>query len=328
MKKNYVLILSILFSISSFSQFMYSGFEDLSLPIDTFWNGSNGSGHFVSNTVRYTNSYDTAWGGSWSGISYSTMRDTSTAGFGNQYSCIAGKGAGSSSTYAVVYPNSKNLVYFTSPSFYSGIWVNNSTYAYLSMKNGDSFAKKFGDSTNASGLIDGTNGKDWFLLTIYGSNPNDSVEFYLADFRGPDSTDYIIKDWTYISFPGFSGVNSDSLRFKLTSSDNGTWGMNTPNYFCMDSLKFRPNLYSINENSKIGVSIFPNPTNDIVNLNFDRTINKGMYKVIDIKGRELENGTINGLNTMRLDLSNQTSGIYFVVVTEENQVISKRIIKQ
>ena len=90
------------------------------------------------------------------------------------------------------------------------------------MTNGDSFAKKFGDSTDASGTSDGTNGNDFFKLSIYGEN-NDSIEFYLADFRGPDSTDYILKEWTYVSLAGLDPL---SKNFKSSHNPDTSTSLN------------------------------------------------------------------------------------------------------
>ncbi len=327
MKKNYILILGIFFSLSAYSQTYNTDFEDLSLAVDTFWNGVDQTGQFTSNTVVFRNIYDTAWGGFWSaGASYSTMRNDSIAGSGNQYSCIAGEGYNSSQTYAVFTPNNDTaLVVPTSAVFISGFWINNSTYAYLSMKNGDSFAKKFGDTLNAAGINDGTNGNDWFKLTIYGDY-SDSVEFYLADFSGPDSSDYILKDWTYVDLSSLNR-NTRSLKFKMSSSDVGTWGMNTPKYFCMDNFEYQ-GVLSINELSENSISVFPNPTKNKLNVQFDEIINNASYKLIDITGREVISSSVNGVNSLNLDLSNQNNGVYFLTITIDNKVITKKIIKQ
>ncbi|MDP2337269.1 MAG: DUF4465 domain-containing protein, partial [Bacteroidota bacterium] len=60
----------------------------------------------------------------------------------------------------------------------SGFYVTNSTYAYLSMKNGDPFAKKFGGPSG--------NDNDWLILTIEGFDSGNKltgkVETFLADF--------------------------------------------------------------------------------------------------------------------------------------------------
>ena len=106
------------------------------------------------------------------------------------------------------------------------LYVTNSTYAVLSMLNGDSFAKKFADG-------------DWFKLTVTGYNKDGGqigpVDFYLADYRNGKSD--IIQQWTKFDLTSLGAVNK--LTFTLSSSDTGTYGMNTPAYFCMDDIAIR-----------------------------------------------------------------------------------------
>ena len=325
MKKNYILILVGIISFSSYSQSNVTDFEDLNLSTDSYWNGSDQSGQFISNTVLFNNAYDTAWGGSWSGVSYSNMKDDTTSGFGNQYSCIAGMGYNTSQTYALFNPNSDTLVTIPNYGALTGFWINNSTYSYLSMLKGDSFAKKFGDSTNASGTNDGTNGNDFFKLTIYGTN-SDSVEFYLADFRGASKKDYIVKDWTYVDLTTLN-PNSKNLTFVMSSSDVGGFGMNTPKYFCMDDLTYSTSV-SVIENFENSISIYPNPTQNNINVNFEETINNASYRLVDVAGREVVSSSINGVCSLNLDLSNHNNGVYFLMINIEGEVITKKIIKQ
>ncbi len=91
------------------------------------------------------------------------------------------------------------------------------------MTGGDSFAKKFGKG-------------DWFLLTITGYDVNEEVtgtkEFYLADLRDAEKA-YIINDWRYVDLSGLGKVKK--IKFELSSTDNGDYGMNTPAYFCFDN---------------------------------------------------------------------------------------------
>lgn len=63
-------------------------FENYDLQQDTFDNGSDGNGGFNSGGIFIPNLYDPGFD-SWTGWSISTMRDTVTPGFFNQYSCIA-----------------------------------------------------------------------------------------------------------------------------------------------------------------------------------------------------------------------------------------------
>ncbi len=209
------------------------GLEDRGarLPVESFDNGSDLAGGFVSSALTFNNQYDPAFG-SWSGWSVSNVTDTTTAGFTNQYSAIAGGGADGSQTFAVAstYTLPTIVRSATSPTF-AQIEVTNTTYAALSMLAGDSFAKKFGGDTGDD--------EDFFLLTIEGVDANDqstgTVDFYLADYRFTDNTqDYIVDQWTTIDLTSLG--DAIELQFSLTSSDEGDYGINTPAYFALDNV--------------------------------------------------------------------------------------------
>lgn len=201
-----------------------------------YWNGSDASGGFASQGIQFLNNYDSVYG-SWNDWSYSNTTDATTAGITNQYSAYTG-GAHSGSNYGVYYVpwTPTPTVTAAAPSTFQGMYVTNTTYAALSMLNGDPFAKKFG---GASG-----NDQDWFLLTITGKDTNGaatgSVDFYLADYRfSNNASDYIIDDWTFVDLIPL-GNNVKGLEFSISSSDVGQWGMNTPAFFAMDSLTVVP----------------------------------------------------------------------------------------
>ncbi|MGL4422920.1 MAG: DUF4465 domain-containing protein, partial [Gemmataceae bacterium] len=110
--------------------------------------------------------------------------------------------------------------------------ITNTTYAGLSMRDGDSFSKKFGGISG--------NDPDFFLLTIVGKSVGGqtlgTIDFYLADYRfSNNSQDYIIQEWTTVNLSTLP-EQTRRLEFILSSTDNGTFGMNTPAYFAMDNL--------------------------------------------------------------------------------------------
>lgn len=221
-------------------------FEDVgaNLPIDgmDYYNGADGAGGFTSGGATFSNTFTDFGGGftGWEGWAYSQMTDTTTPGFGNQYSAFTGSGVGGSETYGVGFPGGTGaggitVITFEGERTLSGGYFTNTTYAALSMRDGDGFAKKFG---GASG-----DDPDWLLLTVLGYDAADaltgSVEIYLADYRFADnSLDYILDEWLWVDLTGLEGVQS--LDFVLSGSDVGDFGLNTPAYFALDDLVIIP----------------------------------------------------------------------------------------
>ncbi len=230
--KKITLLLFHIFLIAFVCAQTVADFENLSLPTDTFWDGSDGSGGFNSGNAFFPNDYNATFF-AWTGFTYSTMSDTLSPGIANQYSAIAGGGANGSATYAVAdeYGNAKVILNSSAAGkTIKGTYVTNNTYAYLSMRDGDNFSKKFGGNAGTD--------EDWFKLTVKGwlagSLKSNEVDFYLADYRFADSTqDYIVKNWTWLNLQPLGDV--DSIQFFLSSSDTGQFGMNTPAYFCLDN---------------------------------------------------------------------------------------------
>ena len=221
-------------------------FDDLTPTSDytgpgggAYYNGSDAAGGFQSGDFWFSNNYDASWA-FWSGWAYSNTTDTTTAGSTNQYSAISGGGANGSANYGIAYCGDPQVIFGYNSGEYAqaidGFYVTNTTYATLSMQNGDFYAKKFGGD-------DGTD-PDWFKLTVYGLDQNyesagAGVEFYLADYRYADPVqDYIVTDWTWLDLSDLGSVYG--LAFELSSSDNGQWGMNTPAYFAVDDLTTVP----------------------------------------------------------------------------------------
>jgi hypothetical protein len=215
-----------------------ANFEDLTLGPQSYWNGSDSLGGFTSGSAWFGNNYDTMYG-SWDGFAYSNISDTTAQGWTNQYNAITGCGQGGSANYAVGYGYEASLtpprMVLDEPEIIGGLYVTNSNYAYYSMLYGDMFAKKFG---GASG-----NDADWFLLTMTGKDAagviTGTADFYLADFRfSNNSMDYIVNNWRFVNLTSLGVVKS--VEFSLSSSDIGSWGMNTPGYFVIDTVVPEP----------------------------------------------------------------------------------------
>jgi len=207
-------------------------FEDLPLAPDSYWNGDDGSGGFVSGDASFTNRYDMEWG-FWEGFACSNLTDANGIGYSAQYNAIPGGGQGGSTNYAVAFVGwtAPPTVVFARLQSLTGLYVTNNCYAYHEMREGSPFSKKFGGDTGDD--------PDWFKLTITGVDANDqpigTVEFYLADFRFEDNArDYILDSWAFVDLASLGPVQA--LQFAVSSSDTGDFGMNTPAYFCLDTI--------------------------------------------------------------------------------------------
>lgn len=294
-------------------------FEDLTLIPNSHYTGSDGLGGFTSNGVFFENSYDANFGFWSGGFIYSNSNDTTTAGFTNDYSAITGAGANGGGIYAVNYYGN---IDFTSPKVVSSIALTNTTFAYLSMLNGDGFAKKFGDTINANGENDGSNGEDFFRLRILGkdqnSNITDSVIVYLADYRFSDnSQDYILKDWLTVDLSALGAIQF--LEFELSSSDIGSWGMNTPAYFALDNLVYGDLGISETEET---IVIYPNPTSDYIHINQ----HQGTATLLTMDGNIVSRFDLTTNNV--LSLEKFAVGTYLLLVSNEKSTSQTIITKK
>lgn len=322
MKRFYILASALLAATSLKAQFTTVDFEDLTLPaVDTFYNGSDGAGQFTSNSVVFGNTFeDFGSFTAWSGFSYSNMTDNTTPGFGNQYSSFAGTGAESSEKYAVY--NSGDTLYLPSSSNFGNTSIVNTAYAGISMRDGDQFAKQFGSPNGADGQPDGTNGEDYFYVTVYGWDINDdlvdSTEIYLADYRSADANDhYILDQWTEFNLSDLNG--SSYLTFGFTSSDVGDFGINTPLYFAMDNFEYEAEDASIAENM-IDISVYPNPSSETLTIESV----KGIVKITNLNGKVVSTEQHHGETS--IDVSNLPSGLYLIHLFTENNITTKKVV--
>lgn len=217
-----------------------SHFDDLSLAPNSFWAGETNPSvplytpnpsHFGSGLANFSNQL-TDWGGvtSWTGWAYSNMIDVTTQGYENQYSAYTGQ-AHSGNNFALAYVSGDGApISFGQSVQANGFYLTNTSYVALTLLNGDGFSKKFGGNSG--------NDADWLKLTVTGLNngvESANIDFYLADYRSSDnSLDYIVNSWEWLDLSGLGVV--DGMKFALSSSDTGLFGMNTPAYFAIDDL--------------------------------------------------------------------------------------------
>lgn len=211
-------------------------FENLTLEPESYWNGTDNTGGFISGAYNFENGHEVYdYGNGYLfdycyGFYYTNMTSTGYGGDASteQYKSAVGHGVENSANFATYNVNSFNPkgveVLAAEGAEIPGFYVTNSAYAYTSMMNGDGYAKKFEEG-------------DWFMLTITGYDAAGEVtgtkDFYLADLRDMTKA-YIVKDWYYVDLSALGKVKR--LGFTMSSSDNDPqYGIKTPAYFCMDN---------------------------------------------------------------------------------------------
>lgn len=343
MKNNFTKFLSVLamtFSLyfTSANAQSVANFENNALPqTDTFWNGQSmplGT-TFTSADAIFPNDYDTTWGGYWrGGWAYSNMTDTTNGTSANLYAARPGVGYGGSATYATGQQNAWiNLTSNAIGKVVDGFYVTNSTYAARVIENGNSFSRKFGDTTGTG--HNGPQGSypDYFLLSVYGYSNGarnaDSVNFYFADFRGPDSLDYIVEDWQWVDLQTLGNV--DSLQFVMRSSDEGAFGINTPLFFCIDDFT-TANVAVANANvaSIKPVNLYPNPVlNELhISLSEQDAAVLDLF-IMDYTGKIVLSENIQHPQqeyTVNMELLK--AGMYLVKIQSKDAVWTSKIMKQ
>lgn len=326
MKNIYTCLIALTLSYTTTAQSTF-GFDNYPLVSESYDNGSAQNGDFIFNqteSISLSNTYDTIWGGVWSGFSLSNITDNTTAGWSNQYSAYPGSGSNASENYAIFY-GSGLLAAESAATEILEFKISNATYAALSMRDGDFFGKQFGSPLNANGIADGTNGEDYFRVWIIGESSigtKDSIEFYLADYRFADSTqDYILNTWetidlTVMPFP----VVAVSFRLESSDSDNAG-GFFTPAYFAMDDVK-TGSTSGLNENKELIVSVYPNPATDQVFVKGG----SGDLKIISAQGQIVYQVEHTGASIV--SVQDLPSGIYAIQVQSASGSYTNRLIVQ
>ncbi len=300
-------------------------FENFNLMPDEHINDAGNDAGFTSGNIFLPNSFESFPNfDAWSGWAISSETDTETPGFMNQFSAVTGSGYDNSTSYALFFsygPNTLHLQGDAAGGGVEGMYITNGTYAYLSMMEGDDFAKKFGGTSG--------NDPDYFYITfkayLNGELGTDSINFYLADYRFDNNDeDYIIDDWTYLDLSSLG--NADSLYIDLFSSDAGQAGINTPAYFFIDNVTTLDMPVSTSELVQFDFQLAPNPAHDWLNIRWNEN-GPATFRLLDPLGRSVQTGQLNsGIN--HFDIATLPAGMYFVEISHQSNRQTVSLVKR
>ena len=86
-----------------------------------------------------------------------------------------------------------------------------------------------------------------------------------------------------------------------------------------------PDLVSINEADKTPFSIYPNPANDVVNIDLEENKEWDRLQLIDVSGKVVIDKNITS-NSITLNTSELDRGVYFINLIGEQKKESKKLI--
>lgn len=323
------IVLSIAINLTTQAQTTVS-FDTFTLSPNSYYQDNAGT-DFSSGVANFQ--YD--WQGYWAnGTAYTNVNDTVNGTYTNLYGAITGTSF-SGTNYATT--QSGAVVSFSNnTTAVHGFYLTNTTYAWKVIKSGNAFSRRFGDTTgtgSGTSMAQGTY-PDWFKLSILGyrsgSQLTDTIHFYLADYRAAGTAnDYVVKNWQYVNCISLGQV--DSIKFEMTSSDVGAFGINTPLFFSMDNFVTQSTVGVEELSNATNLSLFPNPANQFAILNYESNLVTELNVTIsDITGKEIQNQSTQtsvGNNTLKLNIEALESGVYFVSISDGKNSKNIKLIK-
>lgn len=143
--------------------------------------------------------------------------NNNSATFGLAYASLGGMGGGEGGARI-------DYILDEEGATFDHMYVNNSTYNVVCIRDGNQFSTPAGPGFTFSLVIKGVD-KD--------GNITGAVEHYLADYRTPSSKG-CQEVWEKVDLRSLGKVTK--LYFSCNGTDSGSYGLNTPAYFCFDDI--------------------------------------------------------------------------------------------
>lgn len=134
--------------------------------------------------------------------------------------------------------------------------------------------------------------------------------------------------WTQYSYTvsGLTGVVPCKLGFRYFVTNGGPDGLSS-NIIGLDALSIdRPTAGTSDFFAK-NFSVYPNPSTGIVNLASKNNAAINAIQLTDLNGRVVKNLNANGVTDMQINISDLTSGVYFLNIETELGSGTTKIVK-
>ncbi len=176
-------------------------------------------------------------------------------------------------------------------------------------------------------------------FTLWTAGLNTQGQLGLGNFANTNALNQVGTgtNWFNIS-AGFIHSHAMETTTDLWSAGRGLEGQlgvgsfTNSNVIVMVSCPTTPLGVHENDSEKLKATLYPNPTNTIVNIDFTlENASDVRLRLTTIQGqviKELKKNNLNGFQTTTIDLSNESSGMYFVTITTETGNFTAKVMKQ
>jgi len=156
--------------------------------------------------------------------------------------------------------------------------------------------------------------------TAYGINSFGQDSLWVESSKGVNYYDINVSV-DDITPQGFFWAPFQLLKAKYYYQRNGQWSLGDSTNYYYSSL-----LTGVESISNNGVLIYPNPTNDYLNITGDFG-NEIQVEISDISGKVIRLLSSSDSIT-RINVQGMSAGVYFIRITDGDKSVVKKIIKQ
>lgn len=173
-------------------------------------------------------------------------------------------------------------------------------------------------------------------FNLAGENPQDNLQMFVTDAASPSAS---FQQSIFVNNAFAPATTAVGQLFSTAFNSTGTFTPTTSGIYHIalhaTSVANRTVLMlfelgisvtlSVNDNTTSNFSIYPNPTNDVLNISMNSGSSLSEIRINDIQGRNVMN--VNN-PTETISVSNLNSGVYFITVVSDNVEATQKFIKK
>lgn len=173
----------------------------------------------------------------------------------------------------------------------------------------------------------------WYKYTSMG---NDTASIFVSlsangiNIGGNNKWLTASSNYIYFELPFQAFSNPDTIRINLESSKWPVTLTNAGSILYVDNLYLKSSALGVFEQTAIESSIYPNPVKEILSIQFGKNISGTLnFFIYDETGRKVETSEMSrSVNSVRIDVSNLASGLYFYEIRTAEGITRNKFIKE